>query len=173
MDVRSESQLKRGPDAPEPSRRREATPMPTPRRVYVGAALVGLTIAGLVSLGVLGASEAPQSVDFRFTRGIALAPGEEERLRGHLSALAARPDRLVRVVGHTGQQGDADANMELSAARAGMAASLAEEAGIPQDRLLSVTGVGGGAPLEKSNGVSDREWERNLSRVTVTDQARP
>ncbi len=148
-------------------------PMPVPRRVYFGALLSGLVVAGLVTLGVLGAQLAPQSMDFRFTRGVELAPGEEARLRGHLADLASDPDRLIRIVGHTGVQGDADANLELSRSRAALAEAIARDVGVPASRLISIAGVGGGAPLAKEQGASDREWERGLSRVTISDQAAP
>lgn len=152
---------------------RPAPPMAPPRRVFVGAVLAGIAVAGLVSIGLLGAKEAPNTHDFRFTRGVEFAPGEEARLRGHLTSLAGQPDRLVRIVGHTGQQGDTAANAELSAQRAAAALAIARDIGFPETRILSVAGVGGGAPLAKSQDMTDREWQRSLSRVAVTDQARP
>ena len=152
---------------------RPALSMAPPRRVFVGAILAGFAVAGLVSLGLLGANEAPNTYDFRFTRGVEFAPGEEARLRGHLTLLAGQPDRLVRIVGHTGQQGDASANAELSDQRAAAALAIARDIGFPEARILSVEGVGGGAPLAMSQDMTDREWERSLSRVAITDQARP
>lgn len=150
-----------------------APAMAPPRRVFVGAALAGISVAGLVAFGILGADQAPQTDAFRFTRGVEFAPGEETRLRGHLASLAAQPDRWVRIVGHTGQQGDTQANAELSQLRAQAALSIARDVGLPETRILSVSGVGGGAPLAMSQGMTDREWERSLSRVAITDQARP
>ncbi|MEO1239074.1 MAG: OmpA family protein [Pseudomonadota bacterium] len=147
--------------------------MGPPRRVFMGAALAGAAVAGLAAIGLLGAQAAPQTDVFRFTRGVEFAPGEEARLRGHLANLAAQPDRLVRIVGHTGQQGDPSANAELSEARAAAALAIARDVGLPETRLLSVAGVGGGAPLSRSQDMTEREWERSLSRVSITDQARP
>ena len=169
MDMREETQAASGVGPANTV----AKPMAVPGRVYFGALVVGVAIAGLVALGVLGADEAPKTTDFRFTRGLELAPGEDARLRGALTALAAQPDRLVRITGHTGQQGDAAANLDLSNERAAFVASIAQAMGLPSDRILSVAGVGGGDPLPKPNGTTEREWERSLSRVTVTDQAAP
>lgn len=148
-------------------------PMRVPGRVYLGAVLAGIAVAGLVALGLIGAAEAPAQAEFRFTRGVEFAPGEEARLRGHLIELAADPDRFVRIVGHTGVQGDGDANQDLSEQRAAVAASVARDVGVPDERLLTVTGVGGGAPLANDQGLGHREWERSLSRVTILDQATP
>lgn len=169
MDVRNDPRVERSGDKPLT----RAEQMPLPRRIFVGAGLAGLAVAGLVALGVAGSAVAPQSETFRFTRGTEWAPGEEARLRGHLAALAANPDRLIRIVGHTGVQGDAEANQELSQSRALLALEIALETGLPEDRILSTTGVGGGAPLAQAQGITDREWERSLSRVTISDQAAP
>ncbi len=166
MDVREKNETGSGAVT-------EIRPMAVPRRVYLGAILAGAAVAGLAGLGLLGADQAPKSADFRFTRGLELAPGEDARLRGELAVLAANPDRLVRITGHTGQQGDAEANLELSKARADFVAEIALTVGLPDERLLSVVGVGGGDPLPKESGSTDREWERSLSRVTVSDQAAP
>ena len=138
-----------------------------PRRLFLAAGLSAVTVSAAVALGVLGALEVPQTAQFAFSRGTNLASGEEARLRGFI-AQALEDNRLeVVVTGHTSGQGDTEANLDLSAARAQMVADIAREMGLPGDRVTA-NGVGGGDPLARPDGMSDRAYQTLLSRVDVT-----
>nr|WP_239479732.1 OmpA family protein [Actibacterium sp. 188UL27-1] len=102
---------------------------------------------------------------FRFSRGAALAPGEEQRLRGFLSEAAANPRIGLRITGHTGTTGDAAANLTLSNVRANVARQMAQTLGIPDDNILFAGGVGGANPPPGDD--SSREAQRAMARVTV------
>lgn len=142
-----------------------------PRRVFVAAALAALTAGGAATLVTLGAATAPEKATFRFARGTALAPGEAERLRGLLSR-ALEDDRIaVRIIGHTGTQGDPAANLVLSEARASSLRDIAMGMNIDAARV-DATGVGGGAPLPKPAEESARAHEAALSRADVILQVR-
>ena len=148
----------------------ESEPRP-PRRLFLAAGLAALLAAGGTGLVTWGAISSPETETFRFTRGTALATGEETRLRGFLVP-AIRDDRLaVVIVGHTGTQGEPAANLALSESRAEAARAIAVSAGIPTERI-TVTGVGGGAPLPREPGQSERAHEAELARVEITLQVR-
>ncbi len=142
-----------------------------PRRAFVAAALSALAAGGAVTLGMLGGLSSVQSDVFQFSRGTSFVTGEEARLRGLLAE--ALPDERVHVtiVGHTGDAGDASANLALSEERAARAVSIAQSLGIPGDRITA-TGVGGDAPLAQANGESDRAFQSRLARVEISLQVR-
>lgn len=145
--------------------------MRMPRRMFIAAGLSALTAGAVVGLGVLGAVTTPQTETFQFSRGTAFVTGDEQRLRGFL-AKAARDNRVsVVITGHTGSQGDAGANLELSQARADVAAGLAREMGVEPTRIIAA-GAGGGAPFAQPSDLSDRAYQTALARVTVTLQVR-
>lgn len=138
-----------------------------PRRFFLGAALSGISVASATALGIVGAGQQPTSESFRFSRGTSFAPDEESRMRTFLAGIAAN-DRLgLRITGHTGTAGDADANLALSVSRAQAAATAVAALGIPDSRLVFVGGLGGTAPRAKRADEGDREFERSLARVTI------
>ncbi|MEM8916966.1 MAG: OmpA family protein [Pseudomonadota bacterium] len=148
-----------------------APPSLLPRRTALAVFLSGITAAlgaGLIWMGLLGA---PHTETFQFVRGTTFADGEADRLKGFL-APAAQDSRLAIVIlGHTGQDGDPDANLALSEARAEAAVSIATSLGIPSDRVSS-SGLAGSAPINRANDQSDRAFQTSLARVEVTLQVR-
>lgn len=142
-----------------------------PRRAMLAAVLSAAVAGGAVALSMLGAVSQPETDNFRFSRGTSFSAGEDQRLRGFL-AQALPDDRVqVVVVGHTGDQGDATANLALSVDRAEVVLALAREMGIEADRV-SATGVGGASPLTIQEGEGPRAHQSRLSRVDVTLQQR-
>jgi outer membrane protein OmpA-like peptidoglycan-associated protein len=138
-----------------------------PRRFFLGAALAGISVAAATGLGLVGAGQQPSTDSFRFSRGVSFAPNEESRMRTFLAEIAAN-DRLgLRITGHTGTAGDADANLTLSLSRAQAAQDAVTALGIDESRVLFVGGMGGTAPRAKLSDEGDREYERALARVTI------
>lgn len=142
-----------------------------PRRAFVAAVFSGVTAASALALGLYGGLTTPMRAQFGFSRGVSWAAQELERLRGFL-APALEDNRIhVTILGHSGNTGDAAANLELSVARADLARTVAQDLGISADRL-TVQGLGGGRPLAKMDGESARAYQSRLSRVEVTLQLR-
>ncbi len=138
-----------------------------PRRAFGAAAVSALAAAATIAVVSLGALDTPATQTFQFSRNTSFANGELVRLQGFL-APAAQDDKLqVVILGHTGQNGDATANLELSVTRAEVAAAVAEDMGIEASRI-SITGLGGSAPSAKTDGQSDRAFQAGLARVDVT-----
>lgn len=142
-----------------------------PRRAFLAAGLSAVLAGSGVALALFGGVSEVDADAFQFSRGVSLANGEEARLRGFLAA--ALPDERVHVtiVGHTGDAGDAAANLELSEERAAVALAMAQDMGFPPDRITS-SGVGGASPLSKESGESDRAFQSRLARVEVSLQVR-
>ena len=124
-------------------------------------------MAAAAYLARLGASERPSLDAFRFSRGVSFAPGEEARLRARLMEIAEEPRLAVRITGHTGTRGSAEANLALSERRAAAALAVARAVGLPGERVLFAGGAGGTRPLPRPRDVGEREHERALARVEV------
>ncbi|MEM9043734.1 MAG: OmpA family protein [Pseudomonadota bacterium] len=133
----------------------------------IGSVIAGLIIGSASWAGWLGSLQAPDKTSFRFSRGTTLAPGEEGRLRGLLATIAAEERIILRVIGHTGTQGDREANQALSLQRAQVVGSIVAAMSIDPDRIVFVGGLGGDAPLPKQEDESEREYQRRLARVEV------
>ena len=145
---------------------RETRP-PLPRRAVLGALLCGGVVAAAVGLAGLGAAGRPSVEAFRFSRGVAFAPGEALRLRAHLADVAAEPRLAVRITGHTGTRGSAEANLALSERRAAAALEIARAVGLPEERIRFAGGLGGTRPTPRPGGMGEREHERALARVEI------
>lgn len=141
--------------------------MSIPKRYFLGAALAACAVGGALAFGVVGALDAPETEVVRFTRGTSLAPGEDVRIASLAARVVGEPRLMVHVLGHTGEIGDATANLALSRDRAQAVADRLVQAGLPQDRLSGVEGIGGAEPLSQLDGEGDREYQRRLARVTL------
>lgn len=142
-----------------------------PRRAFVAAGCSAVLAGAAVSLGVLGGATRPKQDVFQFSRGLAFAAGEEDRLRGHLAGALADDRMHVTIVGHTGDAGDGAANQKLSDDRAAAVKAMAEAMGVSAERI-TFQGVGGAATLPKEEGESARAYQSRLARVEVTLQMR-
>ena len=142
-----------------------------PRRLFLAAGLSAATVGGAVALGALGLVAKPETQSFAFSRGTNLASGEEARLRGFLAKAAQDDGLAVIITGHTGSQGDAAANLALSEERAQAVVAIATDVGL-DPQALTVAGVGGGSPLPRVEGQSDRAYQTALARAEVTLQVR-
>lgn len=141
------------------------------RRTFVAAAVSAVVAGGAVTLGILGGVSRVKSDSFQFSRGLNFAAGEEARLRGFLADALSDERIYVTVVGHTGDAGDAAANLELSEGRGAKVVEIASETGLSADRITAL-GVGGANPLPREDGESDRAYQARLARVEVALQLR-
>ena len=130
--------------------------------------MAGGLVAFASGLGLIGFGEAPQSADFRFSRGVDFAPGEDANAMGLIARYVPRSDIGFHITGHTGTTGDGAANLALSQTRADLTRDMMLSQGVTAERILSTTGVGGGSPLARQTDQTDREYQRSLSRVTIT-----
>lgn len=90
-----------------------------------------------------------------------------ESIEKIIETLSNYPTLRIMVEGHTGTNGDRDANIELSNQRANaIVDTLISRFGINKNRLKAV-GVGPDKPLARSNDESIRAWRNRLSRVEI------
>lgn len=146
------------------------SPLPAlPRRAVLASVLSAVVAGAAGGLVWLGDRALAQTDTFTFSRGTTFGQGEETRLRGFLSQAALNPRLDVLIVGHTGDQGDEEANLALSQARAELARDVALDLGIAIERL-SWSGVGGGAPLAQEDGQTSRAHQSAMARVELSLQ---
>lgn len=164
---------KASPDAPVLSieigpQNRHVKPMLIARRYLIGSILCAVAIGGALALDRIGSAAVREPLTVQFARGTTLAPGEGERLSAFVGAHIAEPRLTVHILGHTGQRGEAAANLALSQERADAVAALLLEAGLEQSQILSVQGAGAAEPLDAMPGESSGALQRRMSRAVVT-----
>ena len=138
------------------------------KRYLIGAVLAAATVAISLYLGFIGPTVKPEPLVLNFSRGAILSTGERERLLVFAGKHIGEDRLLFHVLGHTGEQGDANANLALSRQRADFVANELKSAGIAAERILSVEGVGAADPLTAEADQSDRALQRAMARVDVT-----
>ncbi len=109
-----------------------------------------------------------------FQRGTASLGDDDEQVLARMAErLRHYPNYRILVKGHTGNGGDADANMDLSKSRAQTVAShLLTAFNIDANRIRAV-GYGASQPLPRLANESDRSYGYRLPRVEVALLAEP
>lgn len=77
------------------------------------------------------------------------------------------PRSEVRIVGHTGTNGDLEANRRLSEQRAELVAGELVKSGFPAERIVQTIGVGGQGALDRAPDESDAAYQARLARVDI------
>jgi len=137
-------------------------------RYLIGAALTAAALGISIYLDLIGPTEKPDPLVLNFSRGTTLAAGEHERLLVFTNNQAVEDRLIFNVLGHTGERGDANANLALSKQRAQMVANELKAAGVSEDRIMSVDGVGSADPLPADPDIADSALQRSMARVVVT-----
>jgi outer membrane protein OmpA-like peptidoglycan-associated protein len=91
-----------------------------------------------------------------------------EALDQVMDVLRHYPSFRLKVAGHTGTNGDADQNRQLSAERADAVVRYLNVTHAIDLNRMRVLGHGGERPLPRSAGESDRAYQYRLPRVEVT-----
>ena len=138
------------------------------RRYILGGLVSALAIGGALALDLIGPVAPPQPLVLQFSRGAVLAQGEDARLQAFAGQFVAEQKIQFHITGHTGDQGDSDANQDLSQQRADMVAAALVDAGVTVDRILSTKGVASANTLPKDGDESDRQHQRRMARAIVT-----
>jgi len=131
--------------------------------LLVGACLfVAVSATGLLFSG----ADAPDTWTAYFEVGTRPANEAEAAIAAVSDAAFDAPSTLVIVTGHTGAQGDADANLELSRQRANVIAEKLRASGVPADRIVA-RGAGGAAPPPVSDDESAASQAQRAKRVEI------
>lgn len=142
------------------------------RRHFLGGGLAAAAIGSALALDLIGPVPRPEPLAVQFSRGTSLAQGEEARIAAFAARHLMEPRLQFHVTGHTGDRGDAEANTALSQQRAEVVAGLLRNAGIGQDSILAVQGVGSADPLAKDAGESDGALQRRMARAIIATVVR-
>lgn len=142
------------------------------RRYLVGGLISAFAVGGALALDFMGPADPPEPLILQFSRGTTLIAGEEARLAAFAGRHVGEPLLDFHILGHTGNRGDAEANRMLSQERADAVAAALVLAGVPQDRILSATGVGSASPLSPMQDESETGLQRRMARAVVTAVSR-
>jgi len=135
----------------------------------IGAALLGLTMLGVAASGaglVFPDAAAPERITVAFGVGARLDGEAEAGIAAAANALLDNPETIVIVTGHTGPQGDAEANLQLSRDRAEAVRTALVAAGIPADRIVT-NGVGGTVAPAPMDGESEAALAQRTKRADL------
>ena len=141
-------------------------------RYLLGAVLTSIVISAAIYLDIIGSTDKPDPLTVNFSRGTTLSNGERERLIIFLNKYGTDERLRFNVLGHTGERGDAEANLTLSKQRAEIVAAALESAGIDKARVLSVDGVGAADPLPANPDLSSSALQRSMARVVITSSVK-
>ena len=116
-----------------------------------------LVLASISWLGFdrAGREDMPRNFTIFFENGMAMQSDADERLKAVQAAMLDNPDYTALITGHTGTLGRAEANLELSKARADAVALALHEAGIDTERYVALSGKG----REMPRSTNDLSWE--------------
>ena len=135
---------------------------------------IGLAILVAVTLFVAASAaglvwpryEPPAKEIVGFEVGAQLAPAAGAQIAALADDLLDAPQTIAVVTGHTGAQGDPQANLALSAERARAVRDALVAAGIPADRIVT-RGAGGTVALERREGESDAALSERSRRAEI------
>ncbi len=137
------------------------------RAQLFGLAILAATVAASFGLDRLGQAQQPVVLSVPFDRDVTLADGTAGTLDLAAGLMARNPGYRAFIEGHTGNLGDADANLDLSRRRAEAVDQALTEAGIDGDRT-EVLAIGSAAPLDRAEDESEAAYQRRLGRVEIT-----
>jgi len=129
----------------------------------IGLALfIAATGLGLVFPFAEGASK----TTLRFDVGTELHEDDAGKIAGIHGILLDAPTRVAIITGHTGPEGDPQANARLSQARAETVRDALVETGIAPDRIVT-RGAGGTMPVEAREGETEASVDARMKRAVV------
>ena len=105
--------------------------------------------------------------DVLFASGKAqLVEGGRSSLEEVVDLLQTEPDKKIRVEGHTDSQGDAEANLQLSAQRADAVREALISLGVSSDRISSL-GMGEDFPIASNDDEAGRAQNRRVDVILL------
>ncbi len=139
------------------------------RRKGVGLGLLML-VTVFIALSAAGLvwprADGPEVVVVDFDVGARPAAGSDAMIAVAINSLLDHPTTVALITGHTGADGDAQANLALSRSRADVVAKALADAGVPADRIIS-RGAGGAAPPDPREGESAASLSKRTRRAEV------
>ncbi|MFK7945476.1 MAG: OmpA family protein [Paracoccaceae bacterium] len=152
--------------------RSHVTHMVFARRYLIGSLLCSVAVGGGLALDYLGSVDVGDPLTVQFTRGTELAPGEAAKISAFVAGHVSEPRLMFHVLGHSGQRGESEANLELSQKRAEVVAAFLVDAGLAEAQILSAQGAGSADPLSAEPDESSGALQRRMARAVITPVVR-
>lgn len=137
-------------------------------RYLVGGFVASVAVFIAITMDFIGKANTHQPIVLQYSRSTNLSSGEQERLDAFIGQTIGEERILFHVLGHTGERGDVAANLDLSKKRAAHVADLLQKAGVSDDRISFVDGVGAADPLPALSDETESARQRRMARVVVT-----
>lgn len=119
------------------------------------------------SLGMIfPADSGPPKSILHFDVGTQIAEDDTAKIAAISDMLLDTPTHVAIITGHTGPDGDPQANARLSQARAKVVRDALIETGIAADRIIT-RGAGGTMPVEARNGETSASAAARMKRAVV------
>jgi preprotein translocase subunit SecF len=137
------------------------------RRIGAGLMAVVSIFFAVASTGMIFPnSGAPAKTIIQFEIGTDFSDGQNARIFGLADQALDEPTTIVYITGHTGADGDPEANARLSNARAEAVKAALVDAGVPQDRIQT-RGAGGSVPVEAQENESPAAVKARTKRAEI------
>jgi len=135
--------------------------------IKFSAGSIGEKMSGFLSSGEAAVGKTFQFNNLTFATGSAgITPETFGEVQNLAAVLKAYPDVKVKIVGHTDNTGNADANMTLSTQRAEMVMSKLTNLGVDASRM-SAEGMGQTQPAASNDTEEGRRQNRRIEVVIV------
>jgi outer membrane protein OmpA-like peptidoglycan-associated protein len=154
--LRTCTQPKPAPKAPEPPKVAAPAPAPAPTAAPVAAPAVAMSAAEAFKSGAKSFK-----LDVEFDTGSAKIRGEAVKDLNELAELIKDGKTKGEIAGHTDNVGDAAANLALSQARAESVVAYLIGKGVPKD-ALTAKGYGDSKPLAPNDSDANKQRNRRV-----------
>lgn len=140
----------------------------------IGGGMLGLACLFVVlsAAGVVfPSSSGPTKWTAYFEVGVRTASATPATIAAVADAAIDDPTTVVIVTGHTGTQGDPEANLDLSRERATVIAEALQAAGVPADRIVQ-RGAGGAVTptAERADGQAGLEKRAKRAEIRLVER---
>jgi outer membrane protein OmpA-like peptidoglycan-associated protein len=133
---------------------------------FLGVGMLAVAVIATAGYTNYAETHETQTYTVQFDRGTRLAADQEKIITQAVSRMFQNSAYTARGVGHTGTQGDHDANVMLAEQRAETIKKMMVDQEVKPKRIETF-GAGGADPLAKKDNESVRAYQGRLSRATI------
>jgi len=135
-------------------------------RKYLGSAILILTIVTVLISSYITSSIIGKTYTVEFVRGDRMEDDSATTIAEITDILKSNPKVKAKITGYTSNDGDDQANLELSSHRADAIKAQIVANGIDDSRISTI-GLGSKNQLDKLHDETDVEWQHRNSRAEI------